>query len=351
MKKFILLAIVIGLVITSGFYFADSVYAKASASSNSNVLVSPIVSKASSAPSADDLKKWLNSVLTNSLNGDPAKTVHKYFTNDFQKLYTKVDVVDQSLDEIGFWCGDLWDGAQDDHTGYKIVNTHPVSDTTIDAEVDFIGVDGESSNREILRCIYNNGTWLIDDIFDLMDYENDSPITYNSNLKTGTKKAMRDYLKGYGIDDKNYKPLKDLISFKDIINTNADFESLVKTHGFKHYEAPYEKGDRFVTHIYYKNCIIRNDDVVPSGNGTSICISNYLSMWAVQYTITVYNQKAYRQLVFDFLDYAKYENEEKQYVFQWADGRKSILNGFEFNEYKNQKRYYLHVNESLYEDE
>lgn len=350
MKKYYLMAIVIGLiVITSGFYFADSVYAKASASSNSNALILPIVSKASSAPSADDLKKWLNSVLTNSLNGDDTERVHKYFTNDFQKLYTKVDVVDQSLDEIGFWSGDLWDGAQDDHTGYKIVNTHYISDTTIDAEVVFIFY--ESSTRVVLRCVYNNSKWMIDDIFSLTDFEKDSPITYHSNLNNGTKKAMRDYLKGYGIDDKNYKPLRDLISFKDIINTNADFESLVKTHGFKHYEAPYVEGARFVEHIYYKNCIIRNENVVPSGNGTSISISNHLSMWAVQYTITVYNEKAYRQLVFDFLDYAKYENEEKKYVFQWADGTKSILNGFEFSEYNNQKRYYLYVNESLYEDE
>ena len=123
--------------------------------------------------------------------------------------------------------------------------------------------------------------------------------------------------------------LDDLISFADIIKTNGDFESLVKTHGFKSVE--FGSG-RFGTVYIFKNCVVKGTDVVPYGKGTSIRISSYTSMVATQYTIEVFNDDAFNQLKTDFLRHAK--KDQDGYTFYWSDGCVCRYNKIEKGEKK-----------------
>ena len=130
----------------------------------------------------------------------------------------------------------------------------------------------------------------------------------------------------------NTRVLTDLISFKDIINTNGDLSSFFRTHGFKEFEYQAEGGMRFSETVYYKNCVVRNNEIVPYGNGTSIRIRENGTMTATQYTIEVFNSTAYNQLINDFLNYAKKTSDG--YEFYWSDGHVSKFAFFEENSNK-----------------
>lgn len=123
--------------------------------------------------------------------------------------------------------------------------------------------------------------------------------------------------------------LNDLISFDDILKTNCDFESLTKTHGFKHKEI-YEEGAQFSVEYFYKNCIVSdNGEVKPTVNGTPICVisdghHNYAS-----YTIKLFDPVAQKQMELGLFKHTEYVTSDDKWVeftqasawkFKWPNG-------------------------------
>ncbi|MBQ9231838.1 MAG: hypothetical protein IJ190_11795 [Prevotella sp.] len=147
--------------------------------------------------------------------------------------------------------------------------------------------------------------------------------------------------------------LNDLISFSDILKTNGDFGTLVKTHGFKQAELFSGRGAGYF--VYYKNCVKKKDNdhpyykgltvipagiisIVPFGKGTSIRITeNPPTRYGATVEIEVFNAKAFAQLKEDFLRHAKLVG--KYYQFKWANGE--IVKEVSLSEYENGKGGYI----------
>lgn len=177
--------------------------------------------------------------------------------------------------------------------------------------------DGEQDiSQEKEHLIKENGKWVIDETQFLLEIFREHGIKWNSGQSANTR------------------VLTDLISFKDIINTNGEFGSLVRTHGFKKFEPEYNGATIYYIY-YYKNCVVRNNNVVPYGQGTSICICEQGSMRGddTTYSISVFNTTAYNQLINDFLQYAR--QTPNGYSFSWANGKTS--QGALFEENSNKK--------------
>ena len=115
------------------------------------------------------------------------------------------------------------------------------------------------------------------------------------------------------------KHYDDLITFDNIIKTNGDFDELVKKHGFKYVEFQNEEA-RFPSSYYYKNCVVRNKEVIPSPEkGTPIRIDVQGTMTATDYVIEVFSYDVFKLLTDDFLSHVK-SQEGNEYTFYWADG-------------------------------
>ena len=118
---------------------------------------------------------------------------------------------------------------------------------------------------------------------------------------------------------KQNKHHNDLISFDDIIKTNGDFNELVKKHGFKYVEFQEEEA-RFPSSYYYKNCIVRNKDVVPSPEkGTPIRIEAQGTITTTNYIIEVFSDDVFKKLMEDFFNHVT-SQDGNEYTFYWADG-------------------------------
>lgn len=179
--------------------------------------------------------------------------------------------------------------------------------------------DEKSSYQYDMNLIKEDGKWVIDD--------------YNQ-MKEHVLKTFREHgIRWNSGQSANTRVLTDLISFKDIINTNGEFGSLVRTHGFKKFEPEYNGATIYYIY-YYKNCVVRNNNVVPYGQGTSICICEQGSMRGddTTYSISVFNTTAYNQLINDFLQYAR--QTPNGYSFSWANGKTSQGALFEENSNK-----------------
>lgn len=126
----------------------------------------------------------------------------------------------------------------------------------------------------------------------------------------------------YGLPNKY---LTDLISFEDIRKSNGDMDYLVEHNGFKHVGIKTGPLSRWEEDIYwYKNCVVKNKKVVPSGQGTSVLISLGPHMAYSDFEIEVFNDVAFEQLKSEFLTQVdeQFIPEGYSYSFKWANGEK-----------------------------
>ena len=161
--------------------------------------------------------------------------------------------------------------------------------------------DENNSYQYNMDLIKENGKWVID------NYE---------QMKEHVLKTFREHgIKWNSGQSANTRVLTDLISFKDILDTNGNMGSLARTHGFK------SKTIGRMTFIY-KNCDIDGyANVSPYGKGTSICIIQDANVNGKSFSISVYNDNAFNQLKTDFLNYAsEVRGEDYKYVLKWSNG-------------------------------
>lgn len=184
----------------------------------------------------------------------------------------------------------------------RIVRVYDIQQKTAKAVVEYKEeCDGSiKKNQEELSLVLENGEWKIG------DYANSIKLLKKDLQSRGIKPEM----------------LTDLISISDILKTNGDLSSLVKTHGFKKYSYISGRGAEFFK--YYKNCALRDDDLVPQGKGTSIIIAFDYNINSTNYTISVFNSKAYTQLVAEIMSIAttiQDDYNETKYTLKWANGK------------------------------
>lgn len=214
--------------------------------------------------------------------------------------------------ELGEWSG-IVDGVCSINR-CSIVSLSNVTSNSAKAVVKIVETcEGEQDNFQCnMDLIKENGKWVVDD--------------YNQK-----KKSVQDTFREHGIrwnsgQSANTRVLTDLISFKDILDTNGNMDSLARTHGFK------SKTIGRMTFIY-KNCDIDgNANVSPYGKGTSICIIQDANVNGKSFSISVYNDNAFNQLKTDFLNYAsEVRGEDYKYVLKWSNGhaiRASVGKGY-----------------------
>lgn len=151
--------------------------------------------------------------------------------------------------------------------------------------------------------------WNVDENKSLMTEASDNERTVKNEDVSDVDNSNKNQSKHYD----------ELITFDNIIKTNGDFDELVKKHGFKYVEFQNEEA-RFPSSYYYKNCVVRNKEVIPSPEkGTPIRIDVQGTMTATDYVIEVFSDDVFKLLTDDFLSHVK-SQEGNEYTFYWADG-------------------------------
>ncbi len=189
-------------------------------------------------------------------------------------------------------------GTEADLKSSRIISVSNITANTAKAVEELrIDCDGTVTVEKVnLDLVLENGKWVIDDYF-------------------GQKQKAKNILKKRGI---NPELLTDLISFVDILKTNGNLSKLEQTHGFK--SVSYGEGRNSIEYVY-KNCVIRDDNVVPYGQGTSVIIVRSYNMAGEWTTIQVFNDRAFYQLETDVNSLSeKYEN--GTYVLKWSNGNR-----------------------------
>lgn len=187
-------------------------------------------------------------------------------------------------------------GSEADLKSSRIISVSDITANTAKA-VEELKIECEetiSVEKVNLDLVLENGKWVIDDYF-------------------GQKQYAKNKFKQAGI---NTEMLTDLISFADILQTNGELDKLVQTHDYK--KKTYSGFREYW--VYYKNCIEKNDEIVPYGKGTSVSILSSYNVNGIYTTISVFNDKAYCQLLADLKSFA-IKQEGLEYTLKWANGK------------------------------
>lgn len=204
----IILAILLLCVIAgAGYYFFNK-----SSGNDSSVAVSETIEtdadsdeKELDIHSVEGIKARLNDIFTEALSMSDDVAVKKYFTQEYQELFSKVEEYDKNNvpeGAIGFWDESIWGDGQGDlgkfHHETRTVNM--TSEQKAFALVDYISDEFKGVKQPVkIDLCFENGNWFIDEISNNDAY----------GFKEGMKRYIKEFAQGnyssYSFENKIYK--------------------------------------------------------------------------------------------------------------------------------------------------
>jgi len=191
-KKWLLIIPLIILIVGAGagYYFFNK------SSGNDSVAVSETIEtdadsdeKELDIHSVEGIKARLNDIFTEAFSMSDDVAVKKYFTKEYQELFSKVEEYDKNNvpeGALGFWDESIWGDGQGDlgkfHHETRTVNM--TSEQKASALVDYISDEFKGVKQPVkIDLCFENGNWFIDDI--------------SNNDAYGYKEAMKKYIKEF----------------------------------------------------------------------------------------------------------------------------------------------------------